>query len=231
MEYSLERILDADEKLGIFKKEPYLITVSIKKVFGFLEAASLGRRMFGKRNGGPAKQEPDKGETEKRAFGIDGYIVVWLFIEILFAFLVLVQGRFSMWFALLFGYRILDIFQSAVNISIFSASSLGHGDKVASVERMIVLAGVNFLELILCFGAIYAVFPNQIYPQQVAPVLGYYLSAVTQLTIGYGDVYPLSYLKVVAIAQGIINFIFVTLTISRFISSLRPMKAIDGDEK
>ena len=49
---------------------------------------------------------------------------------------------------------------------------------------------------------------------------GFYFSVVTQLTIGYGDVYPISVLRVVAVLQGLIGVVFVVLVLARLIASL-----------
>jgi hypothetical protein len=56
------------------------------------------------------------------------------------------------------------------------------------------------------------------------PITGYYFSAVTQLTIGYGEVYATNWLRIVAVAQGLLGVIFITLVFGRILASFAPMK-------
>ena len=56
------------------------------------------------------------------------------------------------------------------------------------------------------------------------PVTGFYLSVITQLTIGYGDVYPTGWLRVVAAIQGLVGALFIILVLGRLLASLRQIK-------
>jgi hypothetical protein len=61
------------------------------------------------------------------------------------------------------------------------------------------------------------------------PVTGFYLSVITQLTIGYGDVYPTGWLRVVAAIQGLVGALFIILVIARLVASLRPIREFLDD--
>jgi hypothetical protein len=113
-------------------------------------------------------------------------VVIWLFVELVvvgisclcqlsFAVSLLLAGALSL--------RILEVLQVTVNATLFDPD-----DVVSSSARMLVLAAFNFVELILCFGVVYAT-NYQMLMGAGRPVTGFYLSVITQLTIGYGDVY------------------------------------------
>ena len=168
--------------------------------------------------------------TRCRARAIELYMTAWLGLE-------LVLVRFSItvavpeWFCWLATglalSRIIEVVQVTVNAAIFDALSGRSDVRVASPERMIVLSALNFLELAACFGLIYAIHYNHLHGAG-RPITGYYFSIITQLTIGYGDVYPTGWLRVVAAAQGLAGLSFVILVFSRFLASLRPVSGIFG---
>ena len=58
----------------------------------------------------------------------------------------------------------------------------------------------------------------------IGALTGFYFSFITQLTIGFGDVYPTSWLRVVAVAQGLTAALFVLLVFGTIVASLRPLK-------
>jgi hypothetical protein len=53
-----------------------------------------------------------------------------------------------------------------------------------------------------------------------------YFSAITQLTIGYGDIAPLHGLRAIAVVQGVLGFFFTVILVARLISEL---PQISGD--
>jgi Ion channel len=126
--------------------------------------------------------------------------------------------------------RIIEIVQVTVNATLLDALK-GRADQlVGSTARMLVLAGFNFVELLLCFGIIYATNYKSLMGAG-RPVTGFYLSIITQLTIGYGDVYPTGWMRLVAATQGLAGVVFVILVFGRLVASLRPVKeAFDQSE-
>jgi Ion channel len=62
------------------------------------------------------------------------------------------------------------------------------------------------------------------------PITGFYLSIITQLTIGYGDVYPTSWMRLVAAIQGLVGIVFVVLVFGRVIASFQPLKEVFGQD-
>jgi potassium channel LctB len=113
-----------------------------------------------------------------------------------------------------------------VNIMCWSLNSVLKADnRVTSFKRSLILGMVNFLQLILSFACVYAAFPNLINITLLdtkIPSFGVFLyfSAITQLTIGYGDVTPLSWMRSVAVFQGLSGLALLTVTIAHFVAHL-----------
>ena len=91
--------------------------------------------------------------------------------------------------------------------------------------RFLVLGFVNFLELIVCFSAIYA-FDLTKLKGAMDPWAALYFSVVTQLTIGYGDLKPLAELRAVAAIQGLSGLSFLALVFTRAITALKAIHEI-----
>ena len=91
---------------------------------------------------------------KRRGRAIDLYVTVWLFVELVVVSISCL-GEVSLvvrlLFAIMMSSRIVEIVQVTVNATLFDALS-GRPDVVGSPTRMMVLAGLNFVELLLCFG-------------------------------------------------------------------------------
>ena len=177
----------------------------------------------------------NKDYAMKRARAIEFYMVGWLILELMLvmvSLLLLSPPPWLLWLACIVGsLRIIEIVQVTVNTSIFDALS-GRSDRlVASPERMVVLAAVNYFELMACFGLIYALNLDRLHGAS-NPLTAYYLSIITQTTIGFGDVHPLGLLRCISGIQAISSLFFMALVFTRFLDSLRTLKAAlhyDGD--
>lgn len=130
-------------------------------------------------------------------------------------------------------FRVVDIMQSVVNLALFDRLGLaersGGAQPVLDVTRSLVLLLWNFIELVIWFGLVYVVAPFQ----QCSVSFGsrFYFSAVTQLTIGYGDITPLGWAKAVAVGQGVLGWVVTVIVIARFVSSLPQFRSgavVDG---
>jgi hypothetical protein len=116
--------------------------------------------------------------------------------------------------------RIVEIIQVTANVVLFGNANA----PVVSTVRIFMLAGINFIELGFCFGTFYALNYQRLSGAGRA-LTGFYFSFITQLTIGYGDVYPTGWLRAVAVLQGLTTALFVILVFGRIIGSLQPIKS------
>ena len=185
-----------------------------------------GKKVFGK------TQAANHDVVKKNMVVVDSYVGVWLLFEIASAAYVCWYSKFAYLggiLLILMVLRIVEIIQVTVNVSLFHRLS---PSRVASVVRILVLAGVNFLELALCFGFIYALhFESLGGTGLFGPASGYYVSFMTQLTNGYSDIFPVGWLRLVAVLQGLLSFAFVILVIGHSISSLPALTEIFSEKK
>ena len=139
------------------------------------------------------------------------YVLVCLMIETVIALTFLgplTQSRFVSWvIGILAVLRIVEIIGRAAVT------------EVICPFRTLVLAGINYVELALCFGMIYALNYHSLHGAD-RPITAFYFSVITQLTIGYGDVYPMGWMRVLAAAQGLIGAFFAIGVFARAITAL-----------
>ena len=169
----------------------------------------------------------DKEFCSKRAVAVDLYILAWLTIDLSVMLVACTWQAGYLSKAVLMALsavRILEIFQTTVNAVLFDGASRFAG-VVGSTVRVLVLAGISFSELVVCFGSIYAL-NIEMLSGAGQPITGYYFSAITQLTIGYGDVYPRHWLRIIAVTQGLVGTVFVLLVFGRMIASLGALRGV-----
>jgi Ion channel len=105
------------------------------------------------------------------------------------------------WFVyILAGLRGLEIIVRTANVDIKT---------VVDPIRTLVLAAINYVELMLWFGLVYALNYHCLHD----------FSIITQLTIGYGDVYAMGWLRIIAAGQGLIGALFVIVILGRAVSA------------
>jgi hypothetical protein len=166
--------------------------------------------------------------TIRHSRAIEFYIISWFFIEIALAILscfvnLHLLARFAIQIAV--SIRIFEILQVAANATLFDSLHNRSDERYASQIRNIVIAGVNYIELWICFGIIYSF--NLINLHGVRrPIAAFYFSIVTQLTIGFGDIYAIGWLRPVVAMQGLVGILFVILVFGRFVASLPHISGI-----
>ena len=82
----------------------------------------------------------------------------------------------------------------------------------------------------VCFAIIYASHLNLLAPADKNPSRtadAIYFAVLAQLTISFGNPVPRGWLRYVAAAQGLCGLVLVVLIISRVMSSLPPLQALD----
>ncbi len=99
---------------------------------------------------------------------------------------------------------------------------------ITSHARVITLGILNYVEIWLCFAVMYAIHPGWLRTggecDWLTPL---YFSAVTQLTIGYGDVTPVGSGRGATILQGGIGLLLLVLLLGRFIAGLPPLTGVE----
>jgi hypothetical protein len=183
---------------------------------------SFSNPLFKSRNTLTPEQVQDKEFGQRRRRSIELYMFCWWVVEIILLGLTWILTRNS-WLAVLFtiiaSLRIIEILQVTLNAAMVDALG-GLPDELPEWRvRMLILSGINFLELIICFGIIYAVnLPDLAHAG--SPLTAYYFSFMTQLTGGTGDVFAYRGLRIAAAGQSLVSILFILLVIARFMASL-----------
>ena len=123
--------------------------------------------------------------------------------------------------------RLIDIIQVNVNMVLFDGLRF-RDNRMAKFSRTIIMLVWNYLELILIFGFFYLVNWRDLYNcHSISDA--YYFSAISQLTIGYGDITPRHNLRFLAVFHGVIGTLFLILIVSKVVSLLPNVKSIGDD--
>jgi len=144
---------------------------------------------------------------------------------VLTSWMVILPSPLRSIFAVVAALRIIEVFQVAVNAALFDALGKRRDEFVASRSRMITLAGINYLDFALSFSLIYSADLGRLHGAD-SYILTAYASFMTQLAVGYSDVYPTGWLRIVSVIQALVSLAFVLLVLGRFIASLPRMQSV-----
>ncbi|MHB9035648.1 MAG: potassium channel family protein [Armatimonadota bacterium] len=172
----------------------------------------------------------DKAYASGRLIKVDIFVTSCLVIECaLFAWAV--SSNWALWIPMTLAFiRVADIVATAIRISLFDPLEL-KADRVAFVAshaRIVILSMINYAELILCFAIVYASAPHLIAPGLRDWFDPIYFSTVSQLTVGYGDLQPIGWLRAVVCVQVLSGLTLLSILLARFMSSLRPYQSMDN---
>ncbi len=211
------------------------ITWVLERALALCRNLSLASLLFGSRERTQAVFSTSTSVvvlTIRRSRRIEYYILAWLVLELLAILSPIRWPTYTWLISIVFGYRIFDIIQTAINVNLFTAlRRRAKVHRVASLVRIVVLAIWNFVELALCFGVVYFASRCQFKPILVTQLDALYFSAITQLTIGYGDFSPLGSMRFVVVAQGFSGFLLALFAVSRLIAFLPPADPIFRDDR
>lgn len=213
------------------------ITYCLERVFWWLQFASPGVWWFHTRvwvddQVAKVHDEHEKAlvfaqRTKERARKIECYVILWLLVQfglgiVVASFPATGWSRFARWAAL---YHVAELLVVAVNMNIFDRIRIfAPQNRVASVERTLVLSVINFVEIWLCFSIAYGSKLENL-TNSTGWFDGYYFSAVTQLTIGYGDIAPTGWLRPLAMLQGFLSFLFAIIVLARLVALLPTLQS------
>ncbi len=219
-------------------KETSPITFAIERLFWVLQIICPGNLLFGTRVGTQRREDQTLDTVGRlarwRSRGIEFLVWLWLVFELELAVGMTLTDRHAVRLIAEIGatWRIADILVVAVNLNVFDRLRRGSTatHRVASLTRTVVLSFVNYLELFILFGLIYACHTDLLARPQVTAFDPYYFSVATQLTIGYGDISPLGGLREIAAAQAIVGFLFGLIVLARLVAFLPRTFAVIEDD-
>jgi hypothetical protein len=169
--------------------------------------------------------EEQKTITLKRVPKIDRYILTCVIVEIgcIFFIALKLNTGYLRWICIIVPFfRFIDILQTNANILIFDPIRTDH-IYIASPPRLLINSLVNFFEILILFGIFYNFSLGNIPPSNDWTD-GFYFSVITQLTVGYGDIHPIYYFKIIASIQAIFGYLFIVLIIGSFLGILSETK-------
>ena len=215
--------------LGKQLREYSIITWFFERVFWLLHQLSPSRIAGGSRvahvNSEAFRQNP-QAATAIRSRRKELYILTWFAIELLLLLFTELDAAWPLWIPrVLATIRILDIFQSSVNLSVFDQLRTDERVVISSAVRTLVLSFLNYLELLICFGIVYVTMLEQLVGA-VTWLDAIYYSVVTQLTIGYGDIRPVGTARFVSAMQGLVAVAFTILILGRIVAVLPKIESV-----
>lgn len=175
------------------------------------------------RSSAGSKQLKPDSEVARRSRVVEAYIVICLLCEVLLGALYLTAGLPAWWVRIPILLRMIDLLQSPINATVFD--QLRHSHKATSIRRSLALTSINFVELVVCFGLIYVTGLHTLCGA-TAWYDAFYFSAVTQLTIGYGDIHPVGVSKLLAVLQGIAGVALIVIVFGRVIGTFQGIREI-----
>jgi len=167
--------------------------------------------------------------ARSRSIKVELYICAWITIEMAcfaLCFVRPIPKLISIVVIVLMTLRIAEICLSNIDMGIFRVAG---NPTVAQILRILVLITINYSELWLCFAALYGV--NLSYVKNAADAWdAAYFSGVTQLTIGYGDLLPLGWLRLLVLVQGWIGTMFLLLILGRLIAAMPLLQELRANQ-
>lgn len=205
------------------------MTWFFERVFWLLHQLSPSRIAGGSRvahvNSEAFWQNP-QAATAIRSRRKELYILTWFAIELVLLLFTELDAGWPLWIPrVLATIRILDIFQSSVNLSVFDQLRTDERVVIASAVRTLVLSFLNYLELLICFGIVFVTMLEQLVGA-VTWLDAIYDSVVTPLTIGYGDIRPVGTARFVSAMQGLVAVAFTILILGRIVSVLPKVESV-----
>lgn len=174
-------------------------------------------------------------EAEKaRSQRIETYLAISILIDLFLLFIVssgMVSYPALSWLIRgVAGFQIVDIVQVAVNVALFDRLRSQQERPLASSVRAVLLLTINYAQLAVCFGLLYS---TMLWNLKGANswIDAFYFSAITQLTVGYGDVAPMHSAKWFAVLQAGTGTIFLVVVLATMIGLVPSRPEMLGQHK
>ena len=135
----------------------------------------------------------------------------------------------------LIALQLFNLVAAILYYGLFKQSE-GSASKIKSKARVVILALLNFLELVSLYAVFYRVSTSwsQFLDSKSSTISGvdaFYFSAVTSLTIGFGDIVPTTpQLRSLVVSQGLLSVFVLTILLGRIIGSLPHVQEIHGHD-
>jgi hypothetical protein len=202
-----------------------------ERLFFLAQYFSLATILFGTRARAHYLKVAGREEARRSAM-VEVYIVAW--VALLAVGLTTKFGTDRACVIFVLGcVRVFDILQANINMHLFDGVRIQtRTHHVASLLRSTLISVWNYVELIGWFALGYVKFQG-INSDGAAITLtrfdAVYFSAMTQLTVGYGDLKPATQLvRSLAVTQGLLGTMFVIFAIGRFASLLPQVRDRQG---
>ncbi len=210
------------------------MTFAIERFFFTIQLLSPATLFFLSRKEAHDRQISDadvEKMTIKRSHQIDFYILAWFGVLATCALIApYARGTVSRICLIVPLFHVFNILQVTVNMTLFDHLRVSRRHSVSGITRTLVLTLWNYFEIIFAFGIVYSVIIDKI-ENASSPIDAYYFSAITQLTIGYGDLKPLEIARLIASIQGILGTIFISLVITRFVTLMPRISSVQPEEQ
>ncbi len=182
---------------------------------------------------GVASACPGTSLSAKRHIAVDSFVAASALLELLsfWAISSAAADAVRLGCVIFCIWRTVDVISSRILSVLFEKHHTSHAATFhgASNERKVILGLVNYFQLIVCFAAIYRYWPDSFSGADLVgdPLSAVYFSAITQVTIGYGDIHPVGAMRWVAVSQGISGLMLLSLFIARFLAVMAHQRQDD----
>lgn len=143
------------------------------------------------------------------------WIELYMFLKVLFPFALLYFNMAAQPFCFFLNiYFLTETF-----IVIFNRIYVGEQFRIQNPKRILLILFLNFMEVVLSFGVLYASgnYLNEPLTHHIDII---YFSLMTSATVGYGDIHPVTTTgKIIAMAQVLSSLTFLVLFFNFFMGS------------
>lgn len=165
----------------------------------------------------------------------EGSVEVWAIAMLAFALTALIAGPVSVFVMPLIAWRIFEFIVYHAKLLLVDPH-MTDDYKLHSYRRALILAGLNYVEMLFWFAAVYLNFADNFSMKEgsLTPntaVRALYYSVITMTTLGYGDITPIAEpVQLIAITQTLVGVMLVLFILTRLINLLPKPGTRDPDE-